>query len=124
LTSNKETYPYDGRLSPDAMGNYRDNGDNDMEFLDDDDVREEIESRMAMALHNQEYARQMSMEENRAAVLRGARRDPYGQISSGGQGDRDLYDSYSRNNPPRPRTGYKSNYAVDSSHYLDDSNYD
>ncbi len=119
----KETYPYDGRLSPDALGNY-DNCDNDLEFLDDDDVRNDIESRMAMALHNQEYARQMSMEESRAAALKGARRDPYGQISSGGQGDRDLYDSYSRNNSSRPKTGYKSNYNVNSSHYLDDSNYD
>ena len=111
------------------MANYE-SGDNDLEFLDDeDDVKGDIETRMAMALHNQEYARQMSMEERRATALKSVRRDPYGSaynVSSGGQGDRDLYDSYmnnTRSNPPRPKTGYKSNYAVDSSHYLDDSNY-
>ena len=52
------------------MANYE-SGDNDLEFLDDeDDVKGDIETRMAMALHNQEYARQMSMEERRATALK------------------------------------------------------
>ena len=51
----------------------------------------------------------------------------YGQISSGGQGDRELYDQYqhtrsSQQYPQRPKTGYKG--RVDTSHYLDNSNYD
>lgn len=77
-----------------------------------------------MALNSQEYERQIMMEEKRAEALRGARGDFYGNISSGGQGDRDLYDNYSRANPPRPKTGYKSQDYNDSSHYLDDPNYE
>jgi len=71
-------------------------------------VRGDIESKIAMALSQQQYAKQLGMEEGRVQALRGARNDFVGSVSSGGQGDRDLYDNYSRNNPPRPKTGYKS----------------
>ena len=110
-------------MSPNAY-QYHDEGDNDLEFLDEEDFRGDIEQKIAIALNNQEYAKQLGMEEKRAQALRGARQDFYGQMSSGGQGDCDLYDNYSRDNPPRPKTGYKSQYSHDSSHYLDDPNYD
>jgi len=106
-------------------------------------VRGGIESRMAAGL-SRHYGRQNSYEEE-ARVARGHSRQPpppqppsskvgarhkereYGQISSGGQGDRELYDQYqhtrnSQQYPQRPKTGYKG--RVDTSHYLDDSNYD
>ena len=66
----------------------------------------------------------MGMDSMRAQALQGARQDFYGQMSSGGQGDADLYDNYSRyNNPPRPKTGYKMQQRPhDNTHYLDDPN--
>lgn len=130
-----ETYPYDGRMSPDGFDN--DGDDNDLEFLDEEDVRGGIESRMATGLRHH-YERQNSHEERRgppppppskSGNRRGDRDREYGQISSGGQGDRELYDQYQNQNarggnhyPQRPKTGYKG--RVDTSHYLDDSNYD
>lgn len=126
-----ETYPYDGRLSPDAAYENEAGEDNDMEFLDEDDMRGGIESRMAAGLKTH-YARQDNHEERRGpppappSSKSGNRRE-YGQISSGGQGDSELYDQYqhaknSSQAPQRPKTGYKG--RVDTSHYLDDSNYD
>jgi hypothetical protein len=112
-------------LSPDGYHQYYDDEDNnDLEFLDDDDARDDMENKIAMALHSQEYARQMGMDSMRAQALQGARQDFYGQMSSGGQGDADLYDNYSRyNNPPRPKTGYKMQQRPhDNTHYLDDPN--
>ena len=104
-------------------------------------MRGGIESRMAAGL-SRHYGRQNSYDED-TRVARGHSRQPppqasskginrhkereYGQISSGGQGDRELYDQYqhtrnSQQYPQRPKTGYKG--RVDTSHYLDDSNYD
>ncbi len=68
----------------------------------------------------------MGFEEGRAQALRGARNDF--NMSSGGQGDRDLYDNYSRHNPPRPKTGYKAQpgyYDQEAyNDYRNDSYYD
>jgi hypothetical protein len=82
------------------------------------------------------FTRQNSYEEDSRRIAappppsgKASRRERYAereyQISSGGQGSSELYDQYQHtknSNPQRPKTGYKG--RVDTSHYLDDSNYE
>jgi hypothetical protein len=118
-----ETYPYDGRLTPDNIVDNDD--DDDFEIMDEDD------SRVQAAAEHMDYARQ-NQNNQRGRNQRGA-------AGGGGDYDDDEID-YKFNSkqhrssrsgnaappqaPQRPKTGHKSSYNVDSSYYLDDPNYD
>ncbi len=116
-----ETYPYDGRLTPDGMAmsagmGYGDAND-DFEIVDEDDPRMQAQSRGA---GYQNYARQQygyddEDDDEVAAPSRGRQNN---QRGGGGRNN-------SRGAPSnRPKTGHKPSYNVDSSYYLDDPNYD
>lgn len=126
-----ETYPYDGRLSPDNFENDH-YDDNDLEIIDDDmndrDLRNDIQSRAI----KEEYNRQYEYEQQQKAAQR-RENTFYEERGGGGGGRRDRgrsdrradrdYDDYNRNSQARPRTG-RASYGVDSSYYLDDPNDD
>lgn len=112
-----ETYPYDGRLTPDNLGSGLggggagdfDSGNDDFEIIDEDDPRmRAAQSRMMNKPGRGGY---------------GGYDDDDEQIDTRGRGH-----SRGRAEPPprgnRPKTGQRGGYNVDSSYYMDDPNYD
>ena len=125
----QETFPYDGRLSPDELGL---NEDNDLEFIDDDDLdyRNGIQSRIGVnnnADSGTTYNRQMSYEQPRLKTRPNySNQDELDDdfIAMGGGGGKGG-GGREPANQGRPKTGHRqNNYGIDSSRYLDDSNYD
>ncbi len=121
-----ETFPYDGRLTPDGMGMSAGGaGYDDFEIVDEEDPRMQAsQSRGAAGYQN--YARQQYAyddeddEEEVAAPSRGRQSSQRGGDGGGGgsQGR-----NKSRGAPSNRPKSNKPSYNVDSSYYLDDPNY-
>ena len=124
-----ETFPYDGRVTPDNMSY---DGNDDFEIIDEDDPRILAQSKVRNLNSGsgyQNYARQQfndygdddddtppkpqartRAKQQRGGESRGGRSESRGRNGGGGQ--------------QRPKTGVKGSYNVDASYYLDDPNYD
>ena len=110
-------------MSPDGFGN----DDNDMEFEDEDDLRNdfrnEMVSRMMKVVNEPSYNRQNSFEPKRSG--RKENEMTGGTAKMTPQDLKTLYELQNSQQPgKRPMPLPKSKKGVDNTYYLDDSNYD
>lgn len=115
-----ETYPYDGRLSPDQLNYDGNEGNEDMEFIDED-MNNPYEIQQRQRDNDYRHGGYGYEQDERVDRGRGGGgggggyREPNGRYAGGGRRD-----DYNPNQ--RPKTGGKKSSNVDTSYYLDDPN--